>query len=339
MLDTSNEAIPKRQLGTVKDGLSVSTLGLGCMGMSEFYGARNDKQSMATLNRALDIGIDFLDTADTYGHGHNEQLIGQLISERGRDAVKIATKFGIAREEGSYARSIKNNADYAQSACEASLKRLGTDRIDLFYIHRVDIERPVEEPMEELSKLVAEGKVLHVGICEVGADTLRRAHAVHPITALQSEYSLWTRDPEKQILETTRELGIGFVPYAPLGRGFLTGTLTSTADLAEGDFRQSNPRFAKENIDKNLVIVNAVKQLAEEKSCTPAQLALAWVLAQGNDIVPIPGTTRSTHLEQNVTALSIKLSKTDLTFLNKSAAPDAVHGDRYTEEGMKGVDV
>ena len=245
MLNTSNEAIPKRQLGTVEDGLSVSALGLGCMGMSEFYGARNDKQSMATLNRALDIGIDFLDTADTYGHGHNEQLIGQLISERGRDAVKIATKFGIAREEGSYARSIKNDADYVQSACEASLKRLGTDRIDLFYIHRVDIERPVEEPMEELSKLVAEGKVLHVGICEVGADTLRRAHAVHPITALQSEYSLWTRDPEKQILETIRELGIGFVPYAPLGRGFLTGTLTSTADLAEGDFRQSNPRFAR----------------------------------------------------------------------------------------------
>ncbi len=337
MTETIPQPFPTRTLGAVGGGLQVSALGLGCMGMSEFYGARDDEQSMSTLNRALDLGITFLDTADTYGHGHNEDLIGRLITERGRDAMTIATKFGIQREEGAYARGLNNEPAYVRAACEASLKRLGTDRIDLFYIHRVEPDRPIEEPMGELAKLVAEGKILHVGVCEVGPETLRRAHAVHSITALQSEYSLWTRDPEDGPLALCRELGIGFVPYAPLGRGFLTGQMTSTDSLADDDFRRANPRFSRENIDGNLAIVRKVTELAREKACTPAQLALAWVLAQGDHIVPIPGTKRIAYLEQNAGALGVELTAADLERLDRLVPPGSAHGERYTAEGMKGV--
>ena len=328
---------PTRTLGRHDGGLAVSALGLGCMGMSEFYGARDDAQSMQTLNRALDLGITFLDTADTYGLGHNEALIGRLIAERGRAAVTIATKFGIQREEGAYARGINNDPAYARSACEASLKRLGVERIDLFYIHRVEAGRPIEEPMGEISRLVAEGKVAHVGVCELSPQTLRRAHAVHPVTAMQSEYSLWTREPEGGALETCRELGIGFVAYSPLGRGFLTGTMASTDTLAENDFRRANPRFQGEAMAANMAIVQAVREMAHAKGCTPAQLALAWVLAQGEDIVPIPGTKRVAYLEENVAALDVILDPADLARLDTLVPPGAASGERYTPEGMKGV--
>ncbi|WP_026479065.1 aldo/keto reductase [Ahrensia sp. 13_GOM-1096m] len=334
-----SQSFPSRTLGSVNGGLQVSALGLGCMGMSEFYGARDDIQSMETLNRALDLGISFLDTADTYGLGHNEELISRLITERGRDAMTIATKFGIQREKGLYARDLNNDPAYVRSACEASLKRLGTDRIDLFYIHRVAANRPIEEPMGELAKLVAEGKILHIGICEVGTETLRRAHAVHPITALQSEYSLWTRDPEDGVLAMCRELGIGFVPYSPLGRGFLTGQMTTTDDLDDDDFRRAHPRFAEGNFQNNLAIVTHVKQLAKEKDCTAAQIALAWVLAQGKDIVPIPGTKRIPYLEENARALDVTLTTADLDRLDRLVPSGAAHGERYTAEGMKGVNV
>ena len=330
--------MPSRTLGRVDGGLCVSALGLGCMGMSEFYGARDDEQSMGTLNHAIDLGITFLDSADTYGLGHNEELISRLIAERGREAVTIATKFGIQREEGAYARGLNNDPSYLRAACEASLRRLGTDRIDLFYIHRVEPGRPVEEPMGELAKLAGEGKIRHVGLCEVSPATLRRAHAAHPVTALQSEYSLWTREPEDGVLEACRELGVGFVPYAPLGRGFLTGAMSSTAGLADDDFRRANPRFAAENIGGNLAIVRAVRRLADEKSCTPAQLALAWVLAQGDDVVPIPGTRRIAHLEQNAGALGVEVTADDLDRLDQLVPPGAVRGERYTIEGMKGID-
>ncbi len=289
---TVKEPLPTRTLGTVDGGLRVSALGLGCMGMSEFYGPRDDERSMATLNRALDLGITLLDGADTYGLGHNETLVGQLIAERGRGAATIATKFGIQREEGAYARGINNDPAYVRAACEASLKRLGIETIDLYYIHRIDADRPIEEPMEALSALVREGKVRHVGLCEASPATIRRAHAVHSLTAVQSEYSLWSRGVEGTdgALATCRDLGIGFVPYSPLGRGFLTGTMTSTDDLAEDDFRRANPRFQGDNLTANLTIVRAMEGLASQKGCTIAQLALAWVLAQGTDIVPIPGT-------------------------------------------------
>ena len=334
-------AVPTRTLGSHAGGLPVSVLGLGCMGMSEFYGPRDDAQSMGTLRRALDLGITFLDSAETYGLGHNEELIGRLIADAGRDAVTVATKFGIRREPGAYARGIDNDPAYVRSACEGSLRRLGTNHIDLFYIHRIQPDRPIEEPMDALARLVEEGKVRHIGICEASPATLRRAHAIHPITALQSEYSLWTREPEAEVLATCRELGIGFVPYAPLGRGFLTGAMTSTDDLAVDDFRRANPRFADGNLDGNLRLVRAVQDMAREKGCAPAQLALAWVLAQGRvhgvAIVPIPGTKRIAYLEQNAGALSVELSADDLDRLDRLVPIGAAMGERYTAEGMKGV--
>jgi aryl-alcohol dehydrogenase-like predicted oxidoreductase len=328
---------PERKLGSVEGGLRVPALGLGCMGMSEFYGAHDDAESLATLQRSLELGLNFLDTADTYGLGHNEQLIGQLFKTAGRAAVTVASKFAIQRDPGAYARGINNDPAYVRAACEASLRRLGTDHIDLYYIHRVDVTRPIEEPMGELAKLVDEGKIRHVGLCEVNPHTLQRAHAVHPITALQTEYSLWSRDPEQDILRACRELGIGFVAYSPLGRGFLTGALSSTAALASDDFRRANPRFSDENLALNRNIVDALEQVATRKQCTAAQLALAWVLAQGEDIVPIPGTRRITRLEQNAGALDVRLSTEELEELDQLIPAGSAAGARYTEEGMKGV--
>ncbi|MFK7996718.1 MAG: aldo/keto reductase [Granulosicoccus sp.] len=335
---TNGIPVPTRILGNVDGGLEVSALGLGCMGMSEFYGARNDASSMLTLHRAIDLGITFLDTADTYGLGHNEELIGHLIAERGRAAVTVATKFGIQREPGAYTRGINNDPAYVTAACEKSLRRLGVDTLDLFYIHRVDINRPIEEPMEALSQLVRDGKVRHIGICEVSPDTLRRAHAVHPVTALQSEYSLWTREIEGNgVLETCRELGIGFVPYSPLGRGFLTGKFSSTDALDDNDFRRINPRFQRDNLSANQVIVENISDMAKQKRCTPAQLSLAWVMSQGNDIVAIPGTKQATYVEQNTASLAVQLSAGDLALLDQLVPPNAAKGSRYSEEGMKGI--
>lgn len=336
-----NAKITTQRLGAANSGLTVSKIGLGCMGMSEFYGERDDAQSMETLNRALDLGVTFLDTAETYGLGHNEELIGRLIAARRRDAVTIATKFGIRREPGAYSRGISNNPAYVRQACEGSLKRLGTDHIDLYYIHRIEPGRPIEEPMGELSKLVKEGKIGHIGICESSPATLRRAHAVHPITALQTEYSLWTREPEEDVFAVCQELEIGFVPYSPLGRGFLTGAMSSTNDLADDDFRRANPRFKDGNLDGNMGILQAVQNMAREKDCTPAQLALAWILKKGAvfgiSIAPIPGTKRSSYLEQNVGALSVDMTADDLDRLDRLVPIGAAKGERYTAEGMKGV--
>ncbi len=328
-----------RTLGSVEGGLSVSGLGLGCMGMSEFYGTHDDVQSLATLQRFLDLGLNFLDTADTYGLGHNEELIGRLLRTADRESVTVATKFAIQREPGAYARGINNEPAYVRAACEASLRRLDIDTIDLYYVHRVDVSRPIEEPMGELAKLVAEGKIRHVGLCEVNPATLQRAHAVHPITALQTEYSLWSRDPEQGILAACRQLGVGFVAYSPLGRGFLTGALTSTSALADNDFRRANPRFSEQNLALNRCIVDALKQVAQQKQCSVAQLALAWVLAQGDDIVPIPGTRSIDRLEENVAALQIDLSLEELKQLDRLIPAGSAAGARYTEEGMKGINV
>ncbi len=339
--NTEATPIPEVRLGPSNAPLKVSAMGLGCMGMSEFYGPRDDEQSLTTLNRALDLGVTFLDTAETYGLGHNEELVGRLIAERGRDAVTIATKFGILREPGAYARVISNDPAYIREACDKSLKRLGTDYIDLYYIHRIELDRPIEEPMEALARLVEEGKIGHIGICEASPATLRRANTVHQITALQSEYSLWTRDPEDGVFTACRELGIGFVPYSPLGRGFLTGAMNSTENLAEDDARRSIPRFEDANVSRNLFIVQAVQKMAEDKGCKPAQIALAWVIAQGQahdvPIVPIPGTKRVQYLEENVSALSVELTPDDIEELNRLVPPGAAAGERYPAEGMKGL--
>ena len=323
-----------RVLGTGDAALTVSALGLGCMGMSEFYGTADESEAVATLHRALDLGVTFLDTADMYGPFTNEKLVGGAIADR-RDQVVLATKFGNVRDpDDPTNRRIDGSPAYVRSACDASLQRLGVDHIDLYYQHRVDKSVPIEETVGAMSELVTAGKVRHLGLSEASAETIRRAHAVHPVTALQTEYSLWTRHVEDEILPTLRELGIGLVPYSPLGRGFLTGTITSTDSLDPSDFRRHNPRFQGDALDANLAIVAAVRAVAERKGATPGQLALAWVLAQGDDVVPIPGTKRVRYLEENVAAAAVELTADDLAELEQ-AVPAAV-GERYPD--MSSID-
>jgi aryl-alcohol dehydrogenase-like predicted oxidoreductase len=319
----------QRTLG--RQGLTVSAQGLGCMGMSEFYGSADEGEAIATIHRALELGITLLDTADMYGPYTNERLVGGGIADR-RDEVVLATKFGIVRDpEDPRVRGVNGRPEYVLQACDASLRRLAVDHIDLYYQHRVDPDVPIEETVGAMAELVDAGKVRFLGLSEAAPETIRRAHAVHPISALQSEYSLWSRDVEEEVLPTIRELGIGLVAYSPLGRGFLTGRIEAADDLEHGDFRRNNPRFQGENMSRNLKLVNRVKEIAADKDCTPGQLALAWVMAQGDDIVPIPGTKRRTYLEQNVAAVELELDAEDLRRLDEAAPVGAAAGDRYPD--------
>ena len=324
----------KRMIG--KSTLEAGAIGLGCMGMSEFYGASDEQESINTIHRALDLWVTLLDTADMYGVGENEKLVGKAIAGR-RSEVVLATKFGIVRNAKGEYLGISGRPEYVKSACEASLKRLGVEVIDLYFQHRVDPDTPIEETIGAMADLVREGKVRYIGMSEAAASTIRRAQAVHPITAVETEYSLWSRDVEDEILPTCRELGIGFVPYSPLGRGFLTGKIQKYDDFAQDDFRRFLPRFQGDNFFKNLVLVDYVKELAVQKDCTPSQLALAWLLTQGDDMIPIPGTKRISYLEENIGAVNVQLTTSDLQRLNEIAPKGVAIGERY--EGMEGLNI
>jgi len=322
-----------RQRSLGNNGPMVSAMGLGCMGMSDFYGHRDDQESIATIRRALDLGVNLLDTADAYGPFTNEELVGRAIRKR-RDRVFLATKFGIVRGDDPDVRGVNGRPDYVRKACEASLSRLGVEVIDLYYQHRVDPSTPIEETVGAMADLVREGKVRFLGLSEAAPGTIRRAHAVHPITALQTEYSLWSRDPEDKVLPTCRQLGIGFVAYSPLGRGFLTGQITRSEDLAEDDYRRHSPRFQGKNFPRNLELVRQIEAIAAEKQCKPSQLALAWILAQGFDIVPIFGTKHQNYLEENWAALDVELTASDLKQISEVAPQGAASGARYSEAMM-----